>query len=181
MSSPPSIEIAGLPPSIEEFRAQRDLVAWTPHGGAAMMVVALLVFAESEELGRQCLAVAVDRSRLEEGPYGYRGWQLGARDRNLISAQLRDHPYIPRSYIGSATPENGYRLPAPPYKIVCAESPGSGRPGVEPYKMFVVSSGADSPRPVTMGRNPKGIWKAAEWSSLIMGVRPPANYVEDAL
>jgi hypothetical protein len=181
MSSPPSIEIAGLPPSIEEFRAQRDLVAWTPHGGAAMMVVALLAFAEGEELGKQCLAVAVDRSRLEEGPYGYRGWQLGARERNLISAQLRDHPYIPRSYIRSATPENGYQLPAPPYTIACAESPYSGHSGSGTYKALVVSSGADSPRPVRMERNTKGIWKAAEWSSLIMGVQPPARQVVDDL
>jgi hypothetical protein len=181
MSSPPSIEIAGLPSSIEEFRAQRDLVAWTPHGGAAMMVVALLAFAKGEELGRQCLAVAVDRSQLEEGPYGFRGWQLGARDRSLIGAQLRDHPYIPRSYIRSATPENGYKLPAPPYTIACVESPYSGRPGSGTYKAFVVSSGADSLRPVRMERNTKGIWKAAEWSSLILGVKPPARQVEDDL
>ena len=109
MLSPHSIEFDHLPHSIEEYVALRDRVAHTPHGGAAMMVAAMLAYAEGEELGRQCLTVAVDRGRLEEGPDGYRGWQLRARDRRLIRAQLDDHPYIPRSYIRSATPENGYR------------------------------------------------------------------------
>ncbi len=181
MSSPLTIKIAGLPASIEDFRQQRDLLAGTPHGGAAMMVVALLLFAGGEELGRQCLAVAVERSQLEEGPYGYRGWQLTARDRNMIKARLEFHPYIPRSYIRSAIPENGYQLPKPPYVIQFSESPDSGRPSSGTYIAFVVSSGAASPRPVTMERDTRGIWKAAEWSSLIMGVQTPLSRGEDDL
>ena len=69
-----------LPETIEEFVALRDQIGHTPQGGAAMMIVALLLYAEDNALGKQCLTVAVDRDRLMEGIEGYRGWQLRRRD-----------------------------------------------------------------------------------------------------
>lgn len=181
MTVQPPIQIDALPKSIDEFVALRSQIADTPEGGAAMMVVALLACAEDEQLGQQCLTVAVDRGRLQEGPKGYKGWQLRNTDLQRIQRQLSGRAYLPKSYIQGATPGNGYQLSDPPYTLNFSGNPYSGDASTGTYKTFVASSGADSPRPVTLKRNDKGIWKASEWSSLIVGVRAPEQNVSDDL
>lgn len=176
-----TVEIDHLPESIEEFVALRDRIAATPQGGAAVMVVALLLYAEDSVLGEQALTIAVDRERLQEGAGGYRGWQLRKRPQQLIQRQILDSPHIPRSYVLGTTPENGYRLPEPPYCVECQAGPYSGDVETGTYQVFVTSSGAPSARPVTLHRNQRGIWKAYEWSSLLLGVRPPAQDDPDDL
>jgi hypothetical protein len=181
MASIQPVQVDRLPESIEDFVALRDAVAKTPQGGAAMMVVALLAFAEDEALGQQCLTVAVDRGRLQEGPDGYKGWQLRKSDMRRIGEQVARQSYLPKAYIKGATPENGYTLPAPPYIIEFSDNPYSGDPASGTYRVFVACSGAASPRPTTLKRNDKGIWKVFEWSSLVVGVQAPAAQVEDNL
>ncbi len=181
MSAPKPVQIDALPKSVEEFVALRDQIAQTPEGGAAMMILALHAYTEDEELGRQCLTIAVDRDRLQEGPDGYKGWQLRRSNMQRIKSQLQRQAYIPKSYIKGATPENGYQLPAPPHVFTIADNPYSGDPASGKCKLFVVCSGADSPRPVALKRNNRGIWKASEWSSLIVGMRAPAKEVDDDL
>jgi hypothetical protein len=146
-----------------------------------MMIIALLLYTESEELGQQCLTVAVDRKWLQEGPKGYKGWQLRVRDMQLIRSQIKSRTHIPKSYVKGATPENGYELPALPYEFEVSSNPYSGDPESGEYKVFVASSGASSPRPVTVRRNKRGIWKAYEWSSLLVGVREPVLEMDDEL
>jgi hypothetical protein len=175
------VQIDALPHSIEEFLALRDEVAKEPQGGAAMMVVALFTYVEDEMLGRQCLAIAASRERLEEGPKGYKGWQLRASDVWLLHTQIKGKDYVLKSYVKGTSPENGYELPAPPYEFTFNENPHSGDPGMGTYKVFITSSGASSPRPVTVKRNDEGIWKAYEWSTLIVGVEPPGQEVSDDL
>ena len=146
-----------------------------------MMVVALLSYTEDPQLGRACLTVAVDRSRLQEGTEGYKGWQLRRRDMERIDAQLRRMSYLPRSYIAGTGPDNGYRLPASPYELQFSGNPYSGTVASGEYKVFVACSGAERPRPVTVRRNDKGIWKAYEWSSLLVGIQAPVEETTDDL
>jgi hypothetical protein len=181
MSTLPAVQFDRIPGSIDDFVALRNQVATTPQGGAAMMVVALLAYVEDKELGQQCLAVAVDRGRLSEGPKGYKGWQLSNRDLQFLRNQLSGKAYLPRSYIEGTTPENGYELAASPYAVECTDNQYSGDVDSGMYKVFVACSGAATPRPVTVKANNKGIWKASEWSSLIVGVQPPAKQVSDDL
>jgi hypothetical protein len=176
-----SVQIDELPQSIEAFVTLRDRVAQTPQGGAAMMVVALLAYAHDEALGRQCLAAAVDRGRLDEGPDGYKGRQLRTSDMRRIETQIGRQPYLPKSYVKGTTPENGYRLPALPYVFEFSDNPYSGDIESGTYKVFVACSGAASPRPVTLNRSGRGIWKAYEWSSLIVGVSEPVQEADDDL
>jgi hypothetical protein len=179
MPSLPPVQVDELPRSVEDFVVLRDQVAVAPQGGAAMMVLALLVYAEDEELGKQCLAATVDRRRLVGGSQGYRSWQLSNRDLQLIRMQIKGQPYLPRSYVKGTTPEHGYRLSNLPYVLEFSYNPHSGDPESGVYKVFVGSSGASSPRPVTVRRNSRGIWKASEWSSLVVGIRRPLNPEED--
>jgi hypothetical protein len=181
MSERVSVQIPSLPTSIEEFLDLRDRVATTPEGGAATMVVALLAYAETEGLGQECLACAVGSSRLVDGAQGYRGRQLSNASLQRIRTQLRGRDYLLRSYVGGTEPEDGYQLGSPPYWIECLRNPHSGDPASGRCKVFVASSGADSPRPVTVALNENGIWKAMEWSSLVVGVRPPIEDTHDEL
>jgi hypothetical protein len=175
------IQFDQLPKSIDAFVALRNEAAVTPQGGAAMMVVALLVYAEDEELGKQCLTVAVDRGRLSEGSKGYKGWQLSNRELQFLHRQLEGKTYLPRSYVAGTTPEGGYQLTDPPYRIECTDNQYSGDIASGTYKVFVACSGAATPRPVTVKVNDKGIWKALEWSSLVVGIQPPAKQISDDL
>lgn len=47
-------------------------------------------------------------------------------------------------------------------------------------KVFVETFGV-KPRPITMVRNNKGIWKAKECSSVFVAVQPPAKAQQDDL
>jgi hypothetical protein len=173
VTSLPSVQIEKLPQSVDEFVALRDRVARTPQGGAAMMIVALLLYAQERDLGAPCLAAAIDPGRLEAGAGGYQGMRLHRLDHSRVEMQLDAQPYLPRSYIRGATPDNGYRLPAPPYTLDFSANPYSGDPASGTTKVFVACAGADSPRPVTVRRGAHGLWQAQEWSSLVVGIRAP--------
>jgi hypothetical protein len=181
MSERVSVEIPSRPTSIEEYLDLRDRVATSPEGGAAMMVVALLAYADGEELGQACLTCAVASTRLVDGVKGYRGRQLSNASLQRIRTQIRGRDYVARSYVSGTTPQDGYQLAAAPYMVECLRNVHSGDPTSGQCKVFVVSSGADSPRPVTLAKNENGIWKAIEWSSLIVGVRPPVDHARDEL
>ncbi len=129
-----TVYVEELPGSVEVFVALRDRLASSPKGGAATMVVALLLYTEDEALGRACLTVAIDRERLTEGSDGYKGLQLNRSDLQFIYGQLQDKRYIVRSYVQGTSPENHYRLPEPPYPIAFGSNPYGGDPDSGRYK-----------------------------------------------
>lgn len=178
-----TISIDHLPQSVEDFVALRDTLAVTPEGGAVMLALAMLRYAQAPELpvGQHCLTIAVDRSRLAESPTGYKGFAIGKTDFDLIRRQLVGREYVARSYIQGTSPHEGYALPDPPYAFVVSDNPHSGERDAGRYKVFVASSGASTPRPVTLQRNQRGYWKAVEWSSLLVGVQPPTAPADDEL
>ena len=165
MTAHDHIQIDRIPESVEEFVALRNEVAHAPEGAATMIVLALLAYASDEEMGKQCLTVAVDRGGLRESPTGYKGWQVRTSRMRLVASQLAKQTYIPRSYIQGATPENRYTLPALPYMLTFSHNQYSGDRDGDEFKVFVTCSGAASPRPVTLKKNERGTWKASEWRS----------------
>jgi hypothetical protein len=181
MANPQIIEVNQLPDSVDEFVALRDELAQTPQGGAVMMVLALQAYVTDPDLGWQCLTIAVDRGRLQDGAAGYKGWELIAAERQRIVSRLKERAHLPRSYVLGASPEEGYRLPPPPYRFEVSDNPYSGSIESGRYKVFLACSGAASPRPVTLKCNDQGIWKAHEWSSLLLGVVKPAGPQVDDL
>ena len=176
-----SITVSKLPATMEEFVAFRDEVAATPQGGAAVMVVAMIAYAEDQEFGRQCLTVAVDRGRLQQGPAGYKGFELIKAEEQRLKNRILGKGHLARSYVQGTSPEGAYALPEGPHEIRISTNPHSGDLGSGTYKVFVASTGADSPRPITLKQNDKGLWKAHEWSSLTLGVVPPKQVVDDDL
>jgi len=177
------IVVPVLPTTLDDFIALRDEVAVTPEGGAVIMVLALEVYVADPQarFGHDALVVAVDRSLLTPKSDGYKGWNLTVRDQQHIKRQMASKPWAPRSYYVGASPEDGYRLPEPPYRFELSRNPYSGNENEGRVKVFVATSGASTPRPVTMQRNSRGLWKAREWSSLTVGVEPPAAEMDDEL
>ncbi len=76
-------------------------------------------------------------------------------------------------------------LASPLHVLVVCTSPNchaaNGNRETGQYKVFVACSGAELPRPVTLKKNDQGLWKASEWSSLLVGVMPPMTTPGDDL
>ncbi len=170
----PIVSIDKIPQSVEEFITLRDKHANTPQGGAAVWVVAAIMYAQNSNVGRQCLIIASDKSLLSNSnsSKGYQGFDFGSSSDFLIK-QLDSKNYVPHSYIQGTSPENGYALPNAPYKIACFTNPYSGNEQEGKLKVFVSCTGADSDRPISLVQNEKGVWKAKEFSSLVVGIKAP--------
>jgi len=177
-NAPAEITIPKLPSTIDEFVAQRDSAANTPEGGAAMTIIALIVYSQNESLGEKMLTVALDRSNLQKGS-AYKGF-APHRSLNYHLGRVGSWKDGVRSYVQGATPENGYELPDGPLVFEFSRNRFS-ETSPENIKVFVASSGASSPRPVRLLQNNRGVWKAKELSSLFLGVAAPAGNVDDAL
>jgi hypothetical protein len=171
MENPLIIEITKIPSTIEEFIILRDQLAISPEGGAAVFLLALKTYIDNPELAKQFLVASVDMQRLTAGNT-YKGYDLNSSDLNLMKSQLNNNPRIPDSYIEGSSPENNYKTQLP-YKFVFSGNKYSGDKEKGTYKLFVKCSGADTPRPMSMKRNDKGIWKAMEWSTLVVGIKKP--------
>lgn len=171
------ITFASVPENTSEFLALRDQLARTPQGGAAVFVAALIVYASDMRLGLQCLTMAIDLSRLQDGSSGVKGKEPTKRDQQSFRDYLGSRPYLARSYVQGTSPDSGYELVPPPLRVRIKEQPGDLQ--ADKARVFVYCSGADSPRPIRLARNASGIWKATEWSSLLVGIRPPASSVVD--
>jgi hypothetical protein len=172
-----TIQIKAIPKSVDEFLAMRDEISKTPEGGASLMIVALLLYAQNEELGKQCLVIAVSMDRLIEGD-AYKGFKLMNHDMDLIKLQLGKQKYIPKSYFKSTSSENDYEIGKTDLSIEYKSTQYSGDKASGTFKLFVYCSGADTPRPITLKVNDKGIWKAEEWSSLIVGIKKAKSEIK---
>ncbi len=178
------IKIDKIPATAEEFITLRDRIATTPEGGAAIFVVALLKYAEDQTIGEQFLTIAIDAKWLIDKPTGYKGKSPGVRYMQALKERIAGKPYVARSYIQGTSPENGYKLQTP-LTIKILEQEGDKAANAQRkaanglVKLFVYSTGADRPRPIEVNQNDKGLWKAYNWGSLEVGVRPPVENVSD--
>jgi hypothetical protein len=165
-----------LPTSVDEFIEMRDKIAQTPEGGATTMIVALLLYAQNPELGLPCLTIALEKDQLMDGKGGYKD-KVPAKNAMYLIEQVSEEKkktYVPRSYFKGTSPENAYELPSGKLELEFNSNPYSGDVKSGKYKIFVKSSGADTARPITLKMNDKRIWKAHEFSSLVVGTKAPA-------
>ncbi|MCZ2355260.1 MAG: hypothetical protein LC115_01010 [Bacteroidia bacterium] len=163
------ISVDKLPTSTEEFIKFRDGIAQTPEGGAAAFIVASILYAQNPAMGRECVIIQTDMNQLQQSNSGYKGYNLTSSNDFLLK-QLDSRKHIPNSYVQGTSNESGYTLPAGALKIKIERT---AKTDDGKTKVFVWSTGADSARPITLKQNDKGVWKAFEFSSLMVGVRQP--------
>ncbi len=177
-----TVDIDSAPADFATFEVFRNSLAKTPEGGAIVMLFALRLYQQNPAEGTKALIIAVDRSRLTQGTGAdsYKGFTLDSSTRYLLG-QIKKYPYMLDSYLPGATPANGYTPAAPPYRFTLSSNRFSGSAESGKIKLFLPSSGASTPRPITMKRNSKGLWKAAEFSSLLVGVAAPTTADSDDL
>jgi hypothetical protein len=165
-----TVIIKSLPKTVEDFIALRDEISKTPEGGASIMIVALILYSHDEKLGRQCLTIAVAQERVIEGDV-YKGFKVNKSDMRLIENQIEKQKYLAKSYISGTDPDKDYEIADKDLKLEFSKNKYTGDIKNGFIKLFVKSSGADTARPITVKVNDGGIWKALEWSSLVVGIR----------
>ncbi len=174
-----SVSIPQLPKNIEEFVSLRNEIAKTPEGGAAMFIVAMILFDQDQKLGTDALTIALDRANLREDMMGYKGFSPSSSLQYHIDRFSRKS-YWGRAYVEKTSPQNQYRLPTVPLKISLGRNRYSELSNGD-IKIFIKCSGADDPRPITLRVNDKGYWKAIECSSMFLDMRDPEQQISDDL
>lgn len=149
----------------------------SPEGGALAFAVALYTFSEDPRLGTALLTLTLDISRIVDGPEGVSGKQpfdlRDFRERNGA------RPYIARPMFQGTSPAQGYAMPPLPWELRVHGQPQHSAP--DDVRLYIVTTGADSPKPLRLKRNDKGLWKALEWSSFQGNCRPPVQARVDDL
>lgn len=164
-----TITIEKVPDSVEEFLELRSEIGDTPEGGAALMILSMLIYSENKDLGRACMTIALDRYNVGKGN-AYKGY-APARHLNYHLSRFDGKPYWPKAYIRGTDPADQYAY-SEPLKFDFSRNRYSGSEEKGRVKVFVKTYGV-RPRPIGMKRNKKGIWKAKNVSSLFLDVRAP--------
>ncbi|NMA18856.1 MAG: hypothetical protein GX939_08975 [Clostridiaceae bacterium] len=150
-----------LPETIEEFMNIPESGCRTPYEVAAMTVLACLRYVDDPVEGEEMLNVL-------KGPK-----PLNAFDKQFLRDRLTGKDYVPRSYLKGTSPENDYE-PSKPYVIEILENPYSfANDGSA--KLYIRSSGADSPRPIVLRQNKDGTWYLFE-NLLLADIRKPESF-----
>ncbi len=128
-----------------------------PQHSAALLVIALELFVHDEEAGIRALDAL-------------KGVPMNAFERSFLRERLRDEPYLPRSYLRGATPQNDY-TPDKPLTLFVYDD--FRPPLAEGYlRLLVESSGAEERRALTL-RLRDGRWYLWEYAALLMRIRLP--------
>lgn len=171
------IKIDKLPENVEDFVKMRNDIAKTPEGGAAVFIAALMNFSKSQDLGMQCLTVALDKSNVTRGKV-YKGFRPG---RGIMYHVDRITGYKRWSYLGfaytkGATAEKNYKVEMP-FIVASFRNKYSGDESKGRVKVFIEVDGFRA-RPIILKRNKKGYWKALGVSSMFLDLKKPANQIE---
>lgn len=158
-----------LPLHLQRFQEVQQSIATTPQGGAAMFILALNVHQQYKQEGIKALVSSATGPAIksDDGADSYNGFALLSQEMSLIKVQLQEHPELTRAYYKGATPANNYQPGSSPFSI---EFENLQKAGSNRQKLFVITAGAASPRPLTVARE-NGIWKVVEYSSVLLAVQ----------
>lgn len=151
---------SSLPESLSELQALPEATLDNPYKTAALSLCALCVYAADKNIGIEML-------NFLRGPR-----PLSPMDISFLDDRYRDgNTYVPFSYFAGATPDNNY-TPSQPFTVTVESNPYSD--ANEGYKkLFIKSSGADTPREIVLRmRGSDGKWFL--WDQfLLVGIRMP--------
>lgn len=151
-----------LPNNLEELKASEYSSLAKPEYAAALFLVAMKVHEKDVEAAHQMI-------QFLQGPR-----ELTPYDKQFLRDRMRSKGYyLIDSYFNGSSPENNY-TPTMPLTVSFIENPYSHVvEGIT--KLFIRSSGADSPRPIEMKLKPStGEWFL--WNQLLLtGIREPIS------
>lgn len=136
---------ATLPQNVAELQALPEASLDSAFKTTALTILALCRYEQSPE-------DAIAMLNFLKGPAEVSGYE-----KQFIRERLQGKAYIPRSYLGGATPQNGYQ-PTQPYTVLVSENPYSFD-NENWATLYVTSGGADSPRNIKLRKKPStGQW-----------------------
>ncbi len=171
-----TVAVESIPASMEALVALRDGMATAPEGGAAVFLLAMIMYGRDRVLGRQAFTLALDMHELSAGTV-YKGFQP-KRDWEERFAQIDLFPFLGNIYVNATKAADGYALPGGRIGFTVTEV-RMQRDGSA--KVFVATTSGNLPRPLTLAKNDKGLWKVMEASSVFVGpsALPPVKETDD--
>ena len=150
-----------LPTGIDEFRAMAESRMTSPEDVCGLFFMALNLYVSDKDAG-------IEAMNILRGPRPMNGFDV-----QFLRDRLRGKEYLPLAYFKGASPENGYTTK----KTYVLEIIPDTQPQDEGYlKVFIKTTGADSPRPMKLRTKPStGQWFLWEYSSILSGIRIPAS------
>lgn len=150
---------SSLPESLAQLQSLPEATLDSPYKTAALSLCALCAYAADKNIGIEML-------NFLKGPR-----PLSPMDISFLDDRYRDgNTYVPFSYFAGATPDNNY-TPTQPFTVTVESNPYSD--ANEGYKkLFIKSSGADTPREIVLRMRGDGKWFL--WDQfLLVGIRMP--------
>lgn len=150
-----------LPTTVEMLSRLPEASLQEPHYAAALLIPALCLWPTNQNVAR-------DMINFLKGPQG-----LSMHEIQFIGERLRGNEYVPCSYLEGTSPSNEYK-PSRPYTVTISTVPTSfDEDGYA--KLYLQSSGADSPRPVQLRKKiSTGEWFL--WDQMLLSqIRPPVS------
>lgn len=131
-----NISFEKIPLTLDELKAMPEASLKEPEFGAALFVAAMMNYKDNPD-------TAISMLEYLKGPAG-----VSVYEKQFIRDRLSDgKEYVVRSYFAGTSPENDY-TPSVPY-TVCPEKDAASEEGGR-IRVFMRSSGADSPRMIRM-------------------------------
>lgn len=154
-----TVSFPNIPVSLAQLRSLPEATLSEPHFAAALLIPALCLWPANESEAQAMM-------NFLKGPEG-----LSQREVQFIRERLRGKEYLPSSYFAGTSPANNYE-PTQPYTVTVSANPYSYQE--QGYaKLYLQSSGADSPRPVQLRHKPStGEWFL--WEQMLLSeIRQP--------
>ena len=165
-----TITFQALPQNLAELQALPEASLSSPYATAALAVAAMCAYGTDPQ-------AVVDMLNFLRGPS-----LMQPLDIQFLRDRLRGKEYKTFSYFEGATPQNNY-TPTPPYRVTVFDNPHSwisqdssqsSAGPVQYARLLMQSSGADSPRFITMRLKPStNQWFMTE-NQLLPDIRIPA-------
>lgn len=157
---------AALPASYQEFKDRYQVEGRTPEGAVKLYFEAVFSYINesTRDEGAKMLRYAMHSSTPIEQAH------------DTFVRRLKDpyENYMFRSYAQGTSPENSYQMSPDDFTLnIVGQSQES-----DYLRIFLQSSGADSPRPVWV-KEFDGLWYTINISSTYLRVRPPQSVVEE--
>jgi len=166
-----TITFQALPKSVAELQALPQAGLASPFGTAALAIAAMCAY----EANPQAVAEMLNFLR---GPR-----PLTPHDLQFMRDRLRGKGYKTLSFFEGSSPQNNY-TPSQPYRVTVFDNPyswisedssQSSAGPVQYARLLMQSSGADSPRPITLRLKPStNQWFLWEHGGLLPDIRVPA-------
>lgn len=166
--NPTTFTVKALPSTVDGFLAFRDKEARDPRGGAAAVALALILYGKDRDLGLSCLTLALDAGLLSasDAKTAVKGFAPSSQTLYLLK-QIDKMPWLGNLTVGGVRVETGYRLPpSGPYTFSFHQLTVDK---ADEVRLYFNTVDGNLPRPLTLKRNDKGIWKGANLSSLLVG------------